>query len=1381
MAVTSVSAASNYYTQAAAAGPVSIATALAALKANPRTKVNISDTSENLARNLDTLGKLSNNITQVTQSDPSAVLNVSATQLSKLGGLWSKFSTDYQLAVSDVAAANAGAVSGNAHVQSFKISDTGARLSTQLDSLLGKTKLTSIALTDPAVLLKVTATQLADDAEVVAKLSGNYGLAVSGASAIQAVSYADNFHVKSVAVLDTAAHISGKLDDLRTLGLRLKEVRGSDVSRFEVNADQLQTDALVIGKMYKGYQLSVLGASMDQTPAILNNKKVVSVDIVDTAANLSKHLDLLQRLGTSLHSVHVTDTDNALTMSSAQFGTYAQVLSKIKSDDLYSVAVTGASVSDAQALADNTHISAISVSDSSSAISMALDDLQQNTKVTRIGLTGKLTALSVSYSQLSSDSDALGKIQGNYNLNVRGVTAENALSLAVGNSRVSSLSVSDTGAHLLGKLNELAALGKRLSSIVQSDSNTALSLSVSQWSSNMGLLSKINGGYSVALSGVSAAKAQSMASDSRVASLTVSDSAAAISSQLDSLHGLGAQLTAITQTDADSALSVTANQWATQSATFAKLGDYALAVRNASAAQVTQIAADTHVGAVAVTDSAANIAAQLDNIQSAITTHSDLQISLSQVGTGTMGITASQLVSDADALAAMTNNYSLSVSGVAAEDASDVAQNPKVFSMTVASNALNLAANLSDLAALGAKVSSINQLDPGTALQLTASEWNAYGGVLNKVNGGVRAALSEVSAASAQAALGDVRVVSVAVLDSGSQISANLDKLQGLGPALTAIDQSDTSVIPVRMGQIASAAAALGKLGADAQLAVKGASSAQAQVLLSNEQVVSVDVSDSSSNIAASLDDLQANDKLASITQTGAASPLALTQAQLTDDADALGKINGSYSVSVSDASATDVATLAANGHVSGMVVTDTGSAMVDALGDLKAAGNKISSIVLSNPTVDLAMTAAQWTSNQATLGKISTAYSAALSAVNASSASSLAADARVSRLAVSDSTAHIQANLAALQALGPKLSEIAPTEATAPTMTLTAAQFANSASALGKIKDGNYALAVTAATAADVSSLAADSKVVSIAVADSSDNIASRLAVLNATGKVSQLTQTGTASTMTLDADLFAASSTTLGKIQGGYSVSVQGADVATASSLQANSHVLAFTVTDTTAAVGAALTSLSAKDKLGDIYLSEDNGPITLTQTQVDTLSDTIGQLQGGYRLNVTDVSVGNLEALSLMPHVNTLGVKASSQEVSANFDDLVALGATVSGITLTTLSTPIALTVDQWQKGSSTLGKVQGDYHLALLDANAQDATGLSTQAHVDTVSVGDTAANISAQFDDLLALGSQLDALELTDDASLVLTQAQASAGAALLAKVVGSFDVTISDA
>jgi hypothetical protein len=1389
MAVSGVSATTNYYTQAASAGAVSIAVAVAAIKANSRTKVTISDTSANIAKNLDALGKLANNINQITQSDPSVVMDVTASQQSKLGTLFGKFSTNYQLNVSGVTASAAAGLSANSHVATLTVSDTSSNITTQLNALQGKDKITSIIPTTRSTAINVTAAQMTSHADVLGKINGAYALSVSQATAAQAAGYASDARVKSVSILDTAAGVSAKLDDLRALGLRLKEIRSSDAAVFQVTADQVQTDALVIGKIYRGFQLSVLNASMGQAQALSKDTKVISIDVADTAANLSSNLELLGKLGSHLHSVHVTDTANPLSMTSAQFGVYADVLAKIQAGDAYTVSVKEASVEEAQTLLGNAKVSAISVSDTSKSIAGSLHALNQNTKVASIYQTGKTSALAVTVGQLTTDATALSKLQGNYNLDVSGVTAATALQLATSNSRITNLSVSDTAAQITAKLDDLAALGKRLGSVTQSDSSTALRLSVGQWSSQIGVLAKITGGYSVALTGVSAAKAQSLASDSRVKSVAVSDTAQAISAQLDSLHTLGAQLESISRTDAD-AVKLTATQYDNYGTTIDKLSaGYSLAVRDVAASRIGAVAANTKVSSVAVSDSSANIAANLDAIQDVIAAatanSSGLQVSVRQSGNlGTMRLTASQLTRDADALGSIGGNYSLMVTGVLAANASTVAQNGKVVGMTVTDSGANLVSKLSALTTLGTRVASITQTNPSTALNLSASDWSTYMGVLSKITGGYRVALSDVRVSGAQALLSDGRVQSVAVKDSAAQISSNLDMLQGLGPLLTAVGQTDAgTAISVSMNQLSANASTLAKLDAGYKLSVRDATAAQAQALLDNSYsaVESVSVVDSSANIAAQLDALNANTKLATILQSGKATALTVTQAQMTADATALGKIQGSYSLAVSDAAAGDVATLAANSRVASMVVTDTGANILAKLADLKSAGPKISTLNLSNPSSTLAMTYTQWAGHQGTLGKIAQNYSVSVSGVSAANAGSVAANTRVASLAVSDSMARINSSLDSLQGLGPQLTAITPTDSgTLPALVLTAAQKVADSSALAKLNGGTYTMAVTNASVVDAQNMASDAKVLSIAVSDSSDNIAGLLDELVANGKVNSVTQTGTPETISLTATQLAASTALLAKFQNAYTLDVRGAAMGSAATLQANSRVASFSLSATTSEVASNLTALASMGKLGDIKLSADDGLITLSETQMDTYADTLAQLQGVYRLKVTGVSMTNLDTVASTTGVSAIELSATSQSISDRFDDLLALGDTLTSITDTSSSTPIALTHGQWLQSASVLGKVQGSYSLAVLDVAAENALSMKAQANVATVSVLDTASNISANFDSLLAMGASLDTIELLDDNPVTITSAQNSAAGAsvMLAKIIGENDVVV---
>ena len=61
-------------------------------------------------------------------------------------------------------------------------------------------------------------------------------------------------------------------------------------------------------------------------------------------------------------------------------------------------------------VATNTHVTRLSVSDSSANIAAQLDDLNDNTKITSLTQTGTATALGITAEQMTRNAAALGKI-----------------------------------------------------------------------------------------------------------------------------------------------------------------------------------------------------------------------------------------------------------------------------------------------------------------------------------------------------------------------------------------------------------------------------------------------------------------------------------------------------------------------------------------------------------------------------------------------------------------------------------------------------------------------------------------------------------------------------------------------------------------------------------------------------------------------------------------------------------------------------------------------------------------------------------------------------------------------------------------------------------
>ncbi|MDR3560885.1 MAG: hypothetical protein P4N59_05530 [Negativicutes bacterium] len=144
--------------------------------------------------------------------------------------------------------------------------------------------------------------------------------------------------------------------------------------------------------------------------------------------------------------------------------------------------------------------------------------------------------------------------------------------------------------------------------------------------------------------------------------------------------------------------------------------------------------------------------------------------------------------------------------------------------------------------------------------------------------------------------------------------------------------------------------------------------------------------------------------------------------------------------------------------------IADTAANIVANLTYLTANAGNIASISLTdNATPTLGLTAAQYTADAAALAKISSAYNLAITGVSAANAATIAAQAHVSSLTISDSAANVVANIVALESLatGLKLSSITLTDSAVPTLSLTASQFASDSAVLGLI-NSSYSLSLS-------------------------------------------------------------------------------------------------------------------------------------------------------------------------------------------------------------------------------------------------------------------------------------------------------------------------------
>jgi hypothetical protein len=765
----------------------------------------------------------------------------------------------------------------------------------------------------------------------------------------------------------------------------------------------------------------------------------------------------------------------------------------------------------------NPQMAAVAVSDSAANVNAGLDALQQlaaAAKLASIVLTGAASGLTVSAAQLSNDAGAIGAITSNYTLQVTNVSVAVAASVSA-TAKVTAIIVSDSAAHVAGGLDSLQALaaGGKIASITLTDSGTpTLSLTAGQLRADAAIIGRIASVYNLAVSGVTAATAMSVAMQPHVASIAVSDSAANVAANLDGLQLLATmhKLSTVSLTGTGTpSLSISAAQFtADQVALRAISTPYALNVSGVNVAAIPSILMDPRVTSASVSDSVVNVNAGLDALQQLVGQHRLSSISLTQAAqqvpyyyyyyysygvpaatVPTLAVTAAQLSRDAGAIAAITSTFNINVSGVGAASAAAVAALPHVTSITISDSAANVSSNIDALQPLVAsgKISSISLSDAGVPqLVLTANQLKTDAAVFATIVSSYALAVGGVTAGTAMSIANQPHVASVAITDSAANVAANLDALQGLATAHKLATISLTGMglqtLSITAAQFAADAAALHAISTAYALNVTGVTVAGMSPILANAQVASVAVSDTATNVSAGLDALQqvaGQHRLASINLTlsaaqaaqnyyynyyyGAAAPapivptLAVMAAQLSPDSGALAAIASAYTMSVSGVNAAAAATIAALLHVTSITVSDSAaniSSHLDGLQALAVSG-KIASVTLTDAgTPTLAITASEFKSDSAALSDVAPGYSLAVSSATVSVANSLSARPNLVSIALVDSAANVNASLDQLQGLAArgKLASIALTDSGTPTLRLTAAQQSADVTALHDI-----------------------------------------------------------------------------------------------------------------------------------------------------------------------------------------------------------------------------------------------------------------------------------------------------------------------------------------
>ena len=1383
MAVSAVYSSSNLLVKPPAGQALTVAEALVTLSVYRTGSVAIQDTSANISSSLGELQKLSSRITGVTLTQPDDAINLRASQLRNATALLSKINGNYKLKVQDALVSDMAVLNTNARVQQYNITDNATNVSAKIDSLQASAKLGSVNLTGLLTNLTLTYNQLSNAADTLAKITNNYTLTVNDVSVANTALVAQNTRVATINIKDTSQKIGEGIDVLDDLVSRIGKINGTDRGVISLTSTAYNTGSIVLGKIYTGYQIAIQSATLAETLNATRNARVQTVKVQDSGSNFVANLASLNRVSSKLTSIDITDSAAPISLTYAQYTTYANLLGKITTPGV-TFAVTGVSLANLASVQSKTAVTSIGLSDTAANVSLALDSLKTNNVVNSIVLTGSKNTISLTADQLEQDKNVLDEITNAYTLAVSRVKAQDAVAVGT-TSGVTSVSVTDSAAQISSYFDDLVGLGNTLKSVTRSDM-AVIALNASQYTNGKSTLGKMSGSYPLSVSGVDAQSATSVIADSRVQSLTVSDVGKRISAYFNNLDLLGAKLTAITQVD-NAKIELVQSQYLSKQTTLNKIneGQFSVGVSGVSAGYAAQISQDTSVATLDVLDNGQNTINYLHDLAiAAVRDGLTLKISITNPKIP-LALTAAQYDVDKLALSAISSNYSLAVSDVAADDATAYAGYAKVSSVAVKDTGTNITSTLDALASLGDKVSRIT-LDQSNVLNWTASQYALNAAVLNKIKNAFVLNVNDVAAANALKLASQKNVSKIYVTDTARNISTFLNSLAYLDGKLAGVTKTDTpSPLDISANDWLSDTTTLQKINAgDYSVNVYGATAAQVSAMAADPHVIKVNVTDTAVNLVNKLDVLDgiAPDLLGDITITGNAL-ISLNASQLKAYDSVLSKITNNHSYAVTDANVADALNLSSRTDVSTVAVFDLGSAIGGHIASLTAMGGKLKSLTIADSS-PIQLSAAQYAANTATLKKITNSYGLALTGVSTQNAVTWSGVGSIVSMDIVDTLSNISSRLDALNSFNRKINQVNTTEN--GLLTITAAQLGADAAVLSKV-DAAISLrvknmSVAAAIASDI-----PTRISKLTVSDSSANIANSLDALQAlSDKLESITQIGSALPMSITAAQLGDDANALAKISNNYNLRVSEVKAADVQAIGASPRVYSLAVKDDVAAIKDNLPAIQTLGaKVTAIVATDPSTHLALSATQYASYRGAINKLESGVLLDLSEAKAATASALVQDARVALVNVSDTATGLSINLDSLNGLAAKLGNITLTDVS-PLNLTVTQFKSNALALSRFNTVPDIKVRNVLASEAVSLVASladfGSGSSISVSDNASQIKAYWGDLNTLSSNeiLSGVAVLDPRNtMALTNEQWMASTGLLQKLTGAYSYSVS--
>jgi hypothetical protein len=801
---------------------------------------------------------------------------------------------------------------------------------------------------------------------------------------------------------------------------------------------------------------------------------------------------------------------------------------------------------------------------------------------------------------------------------------------------------------------------------------------------------------------------------------------------------------------------------------------------------------------VEINDTAQNILRNLDNLRPFVSRIDTLATTDSNQN---LVVTQAQYQKETTILAKWGEGSGQTISITAAKASISVSLPNYVSSVSVSDTVAAIQRNLDNLESMAESglLQEIVQTGAAAPLSLTVdqltSDETALGLIKNRgyslaITG---ATVSDVLGLGSDPAIADnVRVKSIAIVDSTDNIANNLDALQRIGLRIRSIAQTDAATpLEITGAQYKLDSLVLGKITTSDMLAVMDASASQARALTADARVVTATVQDTAGNISRNWALLQRLTDLTAIEVSDDTNPIRLTADQVAGSQDLLGKFSGTYSLVVTNVSASAALATSALSNVQSVEISDTGANLVANMDDLQTldAAGGLQTIVLANPTVPITIDVSrlqgdQLAATQGVLGKIKGgSYKLAVEGAATSDLADLASNSHVASISVRDESSNIAASLNTLYTLGSRVKTIQQTDS-GTALALTQTQLDTRATVLAKIQ-GGYRVDLTNASASKALSDARNLHVGNITVSDTASHIAANWAKLSSLGNALVAVNVTDGAPVILSADNYqlGVHDQLVDKLDGGVTYKVTSASIAQALAIAGDDVVSQIDMVAEGAAIVDNLDDLATLASGGKLHAIINQTPTTnlaVTASQLSSAQPVLDLIKGGsYSLAISGVAVEDAKDLLASNHkIASMNVSGDGATIVANLSDLSGLGRKLATITQSDGdSSPLALTATEYERNSVALGKLVGGFQAILSDVTAAKAATFARDTSVTSLSISDSGDNLGSAWGSLADIGLKLAGVTQTDASDLQITANDWIRGQALRAMFAS--DPTVS--